>query len=84
MIAIASAGRFDRFYSVHRKGGNMGPSRSNHRKNIRLNVPLGIAMLLGASAVAQDVKLNVTYAVSYTHLDVYKRQLQGQIQDSRF
>ena len=64
MIAIASAGRFDRFYSVHRKGGNMGPSRSNHRKNIRLNVPLGIAMLLGASAVAQDVKLNVTYVCS--------------------
>jgi hypothetical protein len=35
----------------------MGPSRSNHR----LNVKLSIAMLLGVSATAQDVKLNVTY-----------------------
>jgi hypothetical protein len=35
----------------------------NHRKNIRLNVKLGIAMLLGPAvfAFAQDVKLNVTY-----------------------
>jgi hypothetical protein len=39
----------------------MGPSRSNHRKNIRLNVKLGIAMLLGVSAAAQDIKLHVTY-----------------------
>jgi hypothetical protein len=29
--------------------------------NIRLNVKLGIAMLLGAAATAQDIKLNVTY-----------------------
>jgi hypothetical protein len=36
-------------------------SRSNHDKNIRLNVKLGIAMLLGAAATAQDIKLNVTY-----------------------
>jgi hypothetical protein len=39
----------------------MGPSRSNRSKNIRVNVQLGIAMLLGVSAIAQDVKLNVTY-----------------------
>jgi hypothetical protein len=39
----------------------MGPSRSNHRKKIRLKVKLGIAMLLGVSAAAQDVKLHVTY-----------------------
>jgi hypothetical protein len=39
----------------------MGPSRSNHRKNIRLKVKLGIAMLLGVSATAQDIVLNVTY-----------------------
>ncbi len=42
----------------------MGPSRSNHRKNIRLNVKLGIALVLGVSASAQDVKLNVTYQCS--------------------
>ncbi len=33
----------------------------NHRKHIRLNITLGIAMLLGVSALAQDIKLNVTY-----------------------
>jgi hypothetical protein len=36
-------------------------SRSNHCKNIRLNVKLGIAILLGVSANAQDIKLMVTY-----------------------
>jgi hypothetical protein len=41
--------------------GNKVPSRSNHRKKISLNVKLGIAMLLGVSAGARDVKLNVTY-----------------------
>jgi hypothetical protein len=30
-------------------------------KNIRLNVTLSIAILLGVSAAAQDIKLNVTY-----------------------
>jgi hypothetical protein len=39
----------------------MGPFRSQHRANIRLNVKLGIAMLLGISAAAQDIRLNVTY-----------------------
>src|SRR5580692_8332098 len=39
----------------------MGLFRSNHRENIRLNVKLGIAVLLGVSATAQDIKLNVTY-----------------------
>src|SRR5580692_6302406 len=39
----------------------MGLFRSNHRENIRLNVKLGIAMLLGMCAAAQDIKLNVTY-----------------------
>ena len=42
----------------------MGPSRSNHSKSFRLNVPLGIALLLGVTAIAQDVKLNVTYVCS--------------------
>src|ERR1700722_4020352 len=36
----------------------------NHRKHIRLNITLGIAMLLGVSAAAQDIKLNVTYVCS--------------------
>src|ERR1700689_2023406 len=35
----------------------MGPSRTN----IRLQVKLVFAVLLGVSAAAQDVKLNVTY-----------------------
>jgi len=42
----------------------MEPSRSNHRKNIRVNVGivnLGIAVLFGSFAIAQDIKLNVTY-----------------------
>src|SRR5580658_1447692 len=39
----------------------MRPFRSNHRKNICLNVKLGVAVLLGVSATAQDIKLNVTY-----------------------
>ncbi len=39
----------------------MVPSQSKRRENIRLNVKLGIAMLIGVSAAAQDVKLNVTY-----------------------
>ncbi len=39
----------------------MGPSHSNHRKSIHLNMKLGIAVLLGVSATAQDIKLNVTY-----------------------
>src|SRR5580658_10277745 len=39
----------------------MGLFRSNHRENIRLNVKLGVAVLLGVSATAQDIKLNVTY-----------------------
>ncbi len=39
----------------------MGPSGSHHRRGIRLSVKLGIAMLLGISAAAQDIKLNVTY-----------------------
>ena len=38
----------------------MVPSCSNHRKDIRL-AHLGIAMLFGVFAVAQDVKLNLTY-----------------------
>jgi hypothetical protein len=35
----------------------------NRRKNSRVNVKLGLAMLLaaGVSATAQDIKLNVTY-----------------------
>lgn len=37
----------------------MAPSRSDHRRNIRLYVKLAIAMLLGISATAQDIKLNV-------------------------
>ena len=38
----------------------------NHRTNSRLNVRLGLAMLLaaGVSATAQDIKLNVTYVCS--------------------
>jgi hypothetical protein len=36
----------------------MGPSRTN----VRLQVKLGFAMLLGVSAAAQDIKLNVTYS----------------------
>jgi hypothetical protein len=43
------------------RGGSMGPFRWNYRENIGLNVKLGIAMLLGISATAQDVKLHVTY-----------------------
>ena len=39
----------------------MASSRSNHQKNIRFNVKLGIAILLGVSANAQDIKLMVTY-----------------------
>jgi hypothetical protein len=39
----------------------MGLSRSNHRTNIHLKVKLGIAILLGVSASAEDIKLNVTY-----------------------
>lgn len=38
-----------------------GLFRLNHRKKICLNVKLGIAILLGVSATAQDIKLNVTY-----------------------
>jgi hypothetical protein len=38
----------------------MGPSRSNHRKNIRLAL-LAIATLFGVFAIAQDIKLNLTY-----------------------
>jgi len=43
--------------------GNMGPSHSNHRKSVRLKWKLGLALLLGVgvSAIAQDIKLNVTY-----------------------
>jgi hypothetical protein len=37
----------------------MEPSRSNHSKS--LHVTLGIAILLGVSATAQDIKLHVTY-----------------------
>jgi len=49
----------------------MGPSRSNRHKNIRrLSVNLGIAMLLGLSATAQDVKLNVTYVCNGERLYV--------------
>ena len=36
----------------------------SHRRNICLDVTLGIAMLLGVAANAQDVKLNVTYVCS--------------------
>src|SRR5271165_5000408 len=39
----------------------MDTPRSNRRKNIRLSVKLGIALLLGICAGAQDIKLNVTY-----------------------
>jgi hypothetical protein len=39
----------------------MSLSRWGHRKNIGLNLKLGIAMLLGVFAAAQDIKLNVTY-----------------------
>ncbi len=42
----------------------MGPSRWSHRKNIGLDVKLGIALLLGVFATAQDVKQNVTYVCS--------------------
>src|ERR1700676_5287157 len=41
----------------------MGPSRSNRLK-------LGIAMLLGVSASAQDIKLNVTYVCNGEHMYV--------------
>jgi hypothetical protein len=39
----------------------MGPSHSNFRTNIRIPLTLGIAMLAGVSAIAQDIKQNVTY-----------------------
>jgi hypothetical protein len=48
----------------------MGPSRSIHHKNIRLNVKLGIAMLLGVFANAQDIKLMVTYVCNGERLYV--------------
>jgi len=35
--------------------------RLNRREKIQFNLKLGIAMLLGVSAAAQDIKLNVTY-----------------------
>jgi hypothetical protein len=41
----------------------MEPSRSNHRI-------LGIALLLGVSASAQDIKLNVTYVCNGEHMYV--------------
>ena len=37
---------------------------------IRLGVKLGIAMLLGVSANAQDVKLNVTYVCSLSLIHI--------------
>src|ERR1700683_3940324 len=36
-------------------------SEGDHMKPSRLNLKLGIAMLLGMCAAAQDIKLNVTY-----------------------
>ena len=38
--------------------------------NIRLQVKLGIAMLFGAAAIAQDIKLNVTYVCAGERLYV--------------
>jgi hypothetical protein len=35
--------------------------RSNHSKNTSLSLRLGVAMMLGVFASAQDIKLNVTY-----------------------
>src|SRR5579863_2987314 len=60
MIAKCQRRLFRQLMQFIGMGGNMGPSRSQHRTNIRLNVKLGIAML-GISAAAQDVRLNVTY-----------------------
>jgi len=48
----------------------VAPSRSNHRQNIRLNRKLGIALLLGVCATAQDIKLNVTYVCNGEHIYV--------------
>jgi len=59
MIAGASVGRVEGIQFI--EGGSMGTHRWNHRKNIGLDVKLGIAMLLGVCATAQDVKLHVTY-----------------------
>lgn len=48
----------------------MGPSRWSHRKGSGFDVRLGIAMLPGVFAAAQDIKLNVTYVCSGEHVYV--------------
>ncbi len=52
-------------------------SRSTRCKNIRLNLKLGVAILLGVSATAQDIVLNVTYVCNGERVYVESCNMRG-------